>query len=319
MDWPTGGRTPPRGRTEPVGVETVEEIEVELADDELRDHLRARFLNPSYRPPVLPAVAVEITRLADQRDVRLPDVVELLERDPVLAGRVLRVASSPLYTPSARGTLKSLRDAVIRLGLSNLRDIVLETVLHLRVFRAKQYARDMSRVARHSSATAHLARMLGRRTGFGSDYAFLCGLFHDVGVAGILLALGDQPGNTPVARLKDAWPTIDACHMELSGVMIGLWEFSPEIKYVVERHHGYAETDDLHPLVALVSLAEHLANTHDWAISPVRGPDDGRLRVDATLPADVMRALEVLGIDRAEVASHGEEAEVVLKSVSAAF
>ncbi|MBI5546659.1 MAG: HDOD domain-containing protein, partial [Deltaproteobacteria bacterium] len=61
---------------------------------DLRRQMWARFESPGYKPPMLPAVATEILSLAGRTNVEIGDLVELLERDAVLAARVLKVVQS---------------------------------------------------------------------------------------------------------------------------------------------------------------------------------------------------------------------------------
>src|SRR4051812_31726677 len=93
----------------------------------LRQQLVKTFEDPSYRPPPLPGVAVELLALSAREDCNVEDVVRVLERDEMLAGSVVRLMGSPLY--SGRGPVRSLRDAVIRLGVRTVRDAVFDSAL----------------------------------------------------------------------------------------------------------------------------------------------------------------------------------------------
>src|SRR5512142_1785749 len=148
------------------------------------------FASPSYRPPLLPGVAHEVIRLAQDPDVSIRDVTGVLERDQVLATKVMSIAQSAIYRP--RTPAVTLQQATVRLGLKTLRNIVVEASLTLRVFDAPGYEAAMTRLSWHSIATAYILRTLARRTGVDPDFAFLCGLLHDIGIAACLLALSDD-------------------------------------------------------------------------------------------------------------------------------
>jgi len=298
------------------GVTTVEELSVQMGGEDLEAELRARFLNPSYRPPVLPRVAVELLQLSRRDDVGIDDVVAMLQKDAMLVGRVLRIASSPLYMPTPRASELSLREAIVRLGMGNLRDVVVEVVLQMRVFQAKQYAREMARVARHASATAHLARLLGRRSGAGGDMTFLAGLFHDVGIAGALVALGDVPEGQPVPRLNDVWTAIEAVHPELSGVMIDLWGLPEELRRSATEHRGLADLDTVEPLAAVACVAEHLANRLGWSVHAMTGTEPAKIGLDVVQPADLDRAAAELELSASHLASLENAGDIVLKQLA---
>ena len=300
------------------GMSTVEEFSIDMDAEDLEARLRARFLNPSYRPPLLPRVALELMRLSRRPDVDLDDVVGGLAKDPMLAGRVLRAASSPLFMPSSPSRELSLREAVMRLGMINVRDVVLEVVLNIRIFRAKQYARELGHVARHGSAAGLLARILARRAGIAPELAFLVGLFHDVGFAGCLLALGDEPEGSPVPHLGGLWPALDAVHAEMSAAMIELWGLPAELREAASQHRGLAAADTVAPLAALACLAEHLANRAGWTVHPREGGDPIPIDVDAARPQDVERARHVLGLDGKQMKSLENAARLALQQLSAA-
>jgi len=80
----------------------------------LRERLIAVFEDPSYRPPPLPSVAMELLTLSNKTDARASDVVRLLEQDEMLAGSVMRLVGSPIY--SGRNAIATLKEAVVRLG-----------------------------------------------------------------------------------------------------------------------------------------------------------------------------------------------------------
>jgi HD-like signal output (HDOD) protein len=112
------------------------------------------FASPAYEP----AVALEIVRLSQRADISFDHVGSVLERDPVLAAKVLSLALSAPF--ASRSPILSLKQAMVRLGLRELRDLVLEAALHLRVFRAPGYDALMARLSLHSTTTAYLTRAL---------------------------------------------------------------------------------------------------------------------------------------------------------------
>ena len=103
----------------------------------LRQQLIKTFENPNYRPPPLPSIAVELQRLSTHEDAGIDDVVRLLEKDEMLAGSVIRLVASPVY--AGRGPVRSLREAVIRLGVRTVRDVVFESALRRGVFDQSEY------------------------------------------------------------------------------------------------------------------------------------------------------------------------------------
>jgi len=279
---------------------------------EVHVRLLRLFASPSYHPPVLPQVALQIAQLAHRPTVTFDDVAALLEQDPILAAKVLSLAQSALYAP--RSPIRTLRQAVVRLGLKTLRDVVLEASVTLRVFRVPGYDTAMERLARHSSVTAHLMRALCRRSSLEAEHAFLCGLLHDVGIAACLLALCDDPraGTVPFEALGGV---IEEVHEEASGVVTRLWNLPAEIQRVVASHHGLGGGSAPDPVNALLVVAEHLAGEVGAAAS---GPGD-RSGAPAAPPGLFEAACGALRLDLATVAAARDEAaEIMGKLASAA-
>ena len=67
--------------------------------------------------------------------------------------------------------------------------------MNLKVFRSNDYADTMELLRRHSTMTAHLAKVVCKYSPVEGDFAFMAGLLHDVGIAGTLLV-------SAVARLS---------------------------------------------------------------------------------------------------------------------
>lgn len=217
--------------------------------------LQRTFGAPGYQPPMLPEVALEVMQLSQRPNVKFEEVVTLLQKDAVLAGRVLCIAQSSAY--AARSPIQTLHQASVRLGLTAMRDVVLEAAIHLKVFRVPGYEAAMERLARHSAAVAHVMRAVCRRTNVEAEYAFLCGLLHDVGFAASLLALCDDPGWRR-ASFEALAPVLDEVHEEASGLLARLWKLPEGIQRMVATHHEPAPGGKVELVNATLIVAEQL-------------------------------------------------------------
>lgn len=262
---------------------------------DLADKLRAAFRSPDYQPPTLPDVASEILRLTHAGRAGVADFTRLLERDQLIAGQVLKVANSPFYSPVAHGEVGSLHRAVVRLGMNNLRNIVVEIWVRMRVFQADGYENVMRRLANHSSATAYAAQVVAKHACVDPDHVFLAGLMHDVGVAGALSVLVDGTEGDPpeIVRIKN---DLDLVHEDLSGIMVGLWNLPEGIQRAVSLHHLLVHDGRTDRLAAVVCVAEHLVN--DLGLTSIeRDPYSFDIPFDSSFPASQKQAWRALDLD----------------------
>jgi putative nucleotidyltransferase with HDIG domain len=239
--------------------------------------------SPSYKPPVTPAVAMEVLAMARRPDVLFEDVARVCEKDPLVAARVLRVAQSAYFSRGSR--IVSLRDAIVRIGVQTLANLFLAETMTTRVFRAPGYDAAMSSLRRHSAMTAHIARSLAAPMALHREHAFSFGLLHDVGVASAAYLVGTR---VPFAT---AWPTILDAHAEAGRILCRAWKLPAEIEVVVAYHHGARVGGTLHRGACLVVVAEWIATELGYGLDG----DERRGRPETEL--------RLLGIDDAALAA----------------
>ena len=242
----------------------------------------ASFRSPSYRPPTLPTVAVELMDLVQRTDVNVEIVTAKLEQDPLLAAHVLKLVSSAAY--AGRMQITTLKQAVVRLGLSTIRDVVMEASLNVQLFRGDGYSESRESLRRHSLATGHLARLVCSATTVDPEYAFLCGLLHDLGTAGALLALAQLGRGKPPWSLLELWPAIDPMHPELSALIAKLWKLPPEIEDVLRCHHSLDAKGPALGLSCIVMVAEQMATDLGYGFSVPTTTVESDLAVQSAAP-----------------------------------
>ncbi len=275
--------------------------EAMASTEEFTARLRAHFASPGYTPPVLPKVALDVHSLSQKAEVDVRQVVSVLEKDALLAARVLKIAQSAAY--AARSTIPSLQDAVVRIGLRSLSDIAWEVSAGLQVFRSTAYAPMMEIVHKHATATAYLARQVAQFTSIATEYAFLCGLLHDIGMAAALIVLGDRKKDSEVVDEAMLVSILRQCHAEASQTIATLWKLPADVQLVLGHHHRVAIDGFVHPLTAVVAIAEDLARELGLGVSTGAGD------CDATDLVAIERAKKALGLDERRMVLLREQAQ----------
>lgn len=294
-------------KTDPRYGRGVVEIEGWVDGEEVLHKLQETFASPDYSPPKLPSVAMELFQISQQRDVSYPQVAKLMERDPVLCGDVIKVAQSPLF--AGRVQVTSIAQALSRLGLTMLRDIVLQTAMTSKVFRAKAYQPALEQLRKHSMAVAQASRIVCRYTSFDDNYAFLCGLLHDVGRAGALIAMAEGQRNPPL--LEEILHPIDEVHAQASEIMVRRWGLPEEVAMVVGAHHGVSIQGYAHPLAAAVNLADRLVREAGFPSFPMGTAEQRRGEMS------IGKVVETLGLNKKQVGLIWADVKTMLESLHA--
>jgi HD-like signal output (HDOD) protein len=235
-----------------------------LDSDELANLVQRLFSTPGYDPPVLPKVALEVHRLSHQPNTTFIDLERVVVSDAMLSARLLRAAQSPHYAGSA--PMRSIRDAIGRLDMRTIGNLFLAVAMNTKVYRSKTFAEPMEQLRMHSQAVAQATRLVGRHTGLVyEDYGYLAGLLHDVGLAGILLALGEPAVAGKLAAEAAAMPMDElmmlatAAH-EAAGLHFAkAWKLPDDLVLVIERHHSDRIDGHVHPVTSALVIAESLA------------------------------------------------------------
>lgn len=109
--------------------------------------------------PRLPHVAAKLNEALANPDISLREVSAIIETDPALSARLVRMANSPLV--SAGRPVKSVMYAVALMGLAEVRHMVL--ALSVMNCAGPIPTAALKQWATHSMATANLAASLSRR------------------------------------------------------------------------------------------------------------------------------------------------------------
>ena len=270
--------------------------------------LRARFGSPSYKPPLLPVIAMQVMAFSHKRDADADALAEMLSKDPMLAGRVLQIAQSPVY--SGQSPIRSVRQAVVRLGLSTMRDVVMEVAMNMRIFRADGFSDALEQLRRHSITVAYLSRAVCRYASLESELAFLCGLLHDVGIAASLVVLAEDPELRSIG-VEHVLTAVDDVHGEAAGQLARLWKLPVETHVVLERHHSLKVDGHIHPMIAVLAVAEELAVQAGGAVA-LTGSTGTRFLLDQDRPGRLEDASAALRLNDKMLAALRKEAAAAL-------
>lgn len=238
------------------------------ATEELKAQVLARVVSDQLALPSMPVVAVKALQLLRSANVSLPAVASILENDPLVSARILRLSNSAAY--AARESAISVSQAVSRLGVATLEAMLIE-VSASGVFASKNKEINAAcqQLWEHSLATGVVSRDLALLV-FGqaghefAQTAFLSGLLHDIGkpvLASVLLETEKKlSGGTPKASMPmETWlELIAGAHRTVGLLVAAKWDMPALVRRGMTDLGQYEKTEP-HSMRNFVRLANSLA------------------------------------------------------------
>lgn len=194
--------------------------------------------------PSFPSAASYLERAIRDDSVSLSKLSDLLEKDPVLAARLIRVANSPFYR--AVSSVESVPDAVTRIGFSATRNIAL--VLLGNVFNARHalVAERVRKLWSDSLRTAAVASVLTKHYPLvDSNRAMLGGLMYNVGAMLLLTIIDKKVNAIPHPIIIDQMIAKHACQFGL--VLLQFWEMDPDLIELVANRDNWQRSHNHFP------------------------------------------------------------------------
>lgn len=244
--------------------------------------------------PTLPSVVSLLDGKLNSPDVSVSEVASIIEDDPVLTARVLKLLASPVYSTIYKraaanaslaelGNKGSLQMAIVRLGITGIRDLVLSTaVLHALDLNA-DFSFDRNEFWRHSICTGIISNTLldyARNDSLqvSATEAILAGLCHDIGKIILdqyfpeqfkdILSTAEREGKMTYEVESDC---LGIEHGEIGGLLAKRWGLPPSIEVAMSFHHRRGEVNESEAkysdLLNIVVLADFIANHQNLGFS----------------------------------------------------
>ena len=227
--------------------------------------------------PTLPFVALEVNRLFEDPDASLSVVSQVIEKDPSIAMKILKLVNSAFY--GCRSSVSTLSKAIMLLGFNTVRN----AVLSVSVIETFSEADDLEGFKvndfwRHSVGVAVISKKLAELTRVQApDNCFVAGLLHDIGKVILSQYFKDV--------FKKIWTTsridnlsfyaAEKKEIQIEHAMIGShlakkWALPEDLVDTIRCHHAVREDVDNYKLLVIVHVADFIINHHNPGLdSPV--------------------------------------------------
>jgi putative nucleotidyltransferase with HDIG domain len=230
--------------------------------------------------PPLPAIVTKCLNLLRIPEFELPEAAAIIESDPMLAARLLRLANSAAM--GGRDTIATISTAVTRLGTQKLRAFLAEAsgarVLESNDRRIVEASRGLWT---HSVAVAVVSRdLMSIRGGGDPEMAYLGGLLHDIGKPIMASMLLNAEQSLAQASKHSRWITgddwiavVQTTHRKVGVQLVEHWELPTEVRSAVRDCSEYDGTDRL-SVANIVRFANALVKRRGIYVGPVEKDDN---------------------------------------------
>ncbi len=214
--------------------------------------------------PSLPGVALEVLSLTEQPDCTIEQLANVIQNDPAITARILKVINSPLFGV-AKG-ITSIKQASTLLGMRKLRIMALSFSIVQAIRRPQgDGCFNYDVYWRQALTAAVAARLLATKTARPlCEDAFVAGLLHNIGVvAGYLTApdlfqpLLDRSRKSGWWTIEDELEVLGATHAVLTAELLAVWGLPEALSGAVRQYLdaqplpvGTFTTPDLPHLIA---------------------------------------------------------------------
>ena len=214
--------------------------------------------------PSLPVVVLEVLKSFEDADANIGVLAEKVAQDQALAAKTLRIANSSFYGLSRK--VATIQQAITILGFDSVRALIAAAAV-TDIFSGHLHGGfNFKAFWRHAIGTGVCAKMLARQMKLNQDYAFVCGLLHDIGQLVLVTRFPEQYTAAMKHRAEKDCFVIEAeravlkvDHAAVGRALAEYWKFPLLMQKAIANHH-HPEVEDMGDIPAAVHVADAIAH-----------------------------------------------------------
>lgn len=211
----------------------------------------------------IPTVATRVLRYMESDDSDFKGLTKIIESDPSLSVKIIKVANSPLY--SSRVPTSNLSQAISKLGMNKISNIVLGVSIFSKFLIASrdEIKSFLEKFWWHSACTATVARAITQKIGLNfQEKEFIVSLLHDVGKLAMLqydlesfkkvMELVEFDREHPF-EVEERLFGIN--HRNLGYEIVKKWELPEDLTEIFKLEYSHEQTKETKLLISIINLA----------------------------------------------------------------
>jgi HD-like signal output (HDOD) protein len=229
-----------------------------------------RFIEQIDNLPSLPSIVSRLIQVVNSPDTSADDAAKLIQRDPALTTKMLRLANSAFY--GIPRSISSVSSAVVILGFNTIRSLVLSASVMKMFSGSRKPAFEKDRFWKHSIVCALAAKTIVRQfiniRMMDPESAFCAGILHDIGKLIFSEFAGDDyqevcdfARNNKVSLLEAERQMLGIGHADIGRILADKWALPLDLESALVFHHEPKNAENLLDLVTTVHVADTL--THE--------------------------------------------------------
>ena len=222
----------------------------------------------------MPAFPKSVQRVLElTRDVNSTpkDLVEVIDKDPVLTVKILKVVNSAYY--SLPKQITSVGHAVVYLGFNTIKNLALSIAAIGMLPKTNEAGFDGQQYLLHSLATAAIAKQLALKVDDADPMdCFIAGLLHDFGKVVLAqympiefrdaLAVSQRQGTSLHLALRE---TLGVDHAIVGAMLVEKWRFAPHLVETIRYQYGPELVDS--DMIACVFGANQISKSLNFGFA----------------------------------------------------
>lgn len=225
----------------------------------------SRVLEGNVKISSLPSIFYQLNEAVEDPDTSFAEIGQIISGDPGLSARLLKIVNSAYFGFSSK--IETITHAVTVVGMMQLRDLVLATVIIGQFKGISKTDIEMKSFWLHSIASGLAARVIAiYRKEPNPERFYVIGLMHDIGRLLLFLNTPDEMKEAMEHYRKGGLlyeaeqEVLGLDHAEIGGALLENWKLPPRLVESVKYHHRPSSAKKYPLDAAIAHVADVIAH-----------------------------------------------------------